>query len=63
MDLITIRSLVTLFLLILFVVLFFQLFSKKNKQYYENASNIIFDDGDDRSQQITAKHTKVKNHE
>lgn len=60
MDINLIRSLVTLALFILFVILIFQVFSKKNKHHYEDAGNLVFDDGDERSNQVNQKQTKVK---
>jgi cytochrome c oxidase cbb3-type subunit 4 len=64
LDINSIRSLVTLALFILFVVLIYQVFSKKNKRHYEDAANIVFDDGDERSVDINKQNTnKGGNHE
>jgi cytochrome c oxidase cbb3-type subunit IV len=64
MDINSIRSLVTLALFVLFVVLIYQVFSKKNKSHYEDAANIVFDDGDERSVQINKqKINKGESHE
>ncbi len=67
MDITLIRSLVTLALFILFIVLIYQVFNKKNKNHYEDAAKIVFDDGDERSiiinQEQNQKTKKVKNHE
>jgi len=59
-DINLIRSLVTLALFLLFIVLIWQVFSKKNKRHYEDASKLVFDDGDERSQEITPNKSKVK---
>lgn len=61
MDITFVRSLSTLLLFVLFVILFYKIYSKKSKQYYEDAGNLIFDDGDERSNKI--EKTKVENHE
>lgn len=60
MDINLIRSLTTLALFILFIILIYQVFSKKNKLHYKNAANLVFDDGDERSVQINQESTKVK---
>jgi len=62
-DINIIRSLITLALFILFIFLIYQVFSKKNKSHYEDAANLVFEDGDERSEQINPKQTKVKNHD
>ncbi|TQV87498.1 cbb3-type cytochrome oxidase subunit 3 [Aliikangiella coralliicola] len=63
MDINLIRSLITLALFVLFIVLIYQVFSKKNKRHYEDAANLVFNDGDERSEQINQDKTKVKNHD
>ena len=63
MDITLIRSLVTLALFILFIVLIYQVFNKKNKNHYEDAAKVVFDDGDERSVIINQKQAKVKKHE
>jgi len=62
-DINLVRSLITLALFVLFVLLIYRVFSGKNKQHYENAANLVFDDGDERSEQIIQEQTKVKNHD
>ncbi len=62
-DINLIRSLITLALFILFVILIIQVFSKKNKRHYEDVAKTVFDDGDERSVQINQKQTKVKDHD
>ena len=63
MDINLIRSLITLALFLLFLVLIWQVFSKKNKRHYEDASKLVFDDGDERSQEINQNESKVKDHD
>lgn len=52
MDITLIRSLVTFLLFVFFIILIYQVFSKKNKKHYEDAGNLLFDDGDERSNVI-----------
>ncbi|MCW8878934.1 MAG: cbb3-type cytochrome c oxidase subunit 3 [Kangiellaceae bacterium] len=63
MDINLVRGLITLALFVLFMVLIYQVFSKKNKRRYEDAANLVFDDGDERSQDVNQNETKVKDHE
>lgn len=63
MDINLIRSLTTLALFILFVLLIFRVYNKKSKQHYDDAANLPFADGDERSQQINEVKTKVEGHE
>ncbi len=63
MDLNLIRSLVTLALFALFVILILQVFSKKNKRHFDNAGKALFDDGDERSVEIKQVNTGVNNNE
>lgn len=56
MDINIIRSLVTFFLFIFFIVMIYQVFSRKNKKHYEDAGNLLFDDGDERSTTIGQKN-------
>gem|GEM_PF-832578 len=63
MDINLVRSLITLALFVLFVVLIFRVYSKKNKHHFEDAGNLPFEDGDERSEQINQEKIKVKNHE
>lgn len=63
MDINLIRSLVTLALFVLFVVLIYQLFSKKNKGHFDEAANLILNDGDERSELVNPNNTKVQDHE
>jgi cytochrome c oxidase cbb3-type subunit IV len=63
MDLNLIRSLTTLALFILFLLLIFKVFGKKNKHQYDDAANLPFADGDERSEKINQEHIKVKDHE
>ena len=63
MDINLVRSLITLALFVLFLVLIFQVFRKKNKRHYEDAANLVFDDGDERSRDVNQNETKVKDHE
>nr|WP_256435584.1 cbb3-type cytochrome c oxidase subunit 3 [Aliikangiella sp. G2MR2-5] len=50
---------ITLALFVLFIILIYQVFSKKNKRHYEDAANIVFEDGDERSEQVTPDKSKV----
>ncbi|WP_210247257.1 cbb3-type cytochrome oxidase subunit 3 [Aliikangiella marina] len=61
-DLNLIRSLTTLALFILFIVLIYKVYSKKGKKYFEDAANLPFEDGDERSEKVN-QESKVKNND
>ncbi|MET1253854.1 cbb3-type cytochrome oxidase subunit 3 [Aliikangiella maris] len=63
MDINLIRSLITLALFILFIVLIYQVYSKKNKRRYEDAANLVFKDGDERSNKLNQAESKVEDHD
>lgn len=62
-DINWIRSLVTLALFVLFIALIALVFSKKNKHRYEDAANLVFKDGDERSDKINPTQNKVNKHD
>lgn len=52
MDLNLLRSLTTLVLFVLFIILIYKVYNKKGKRYFEEAANLPFEDGDERSEEI-----------
>ena len=62
MDLNLIRILVTVALFVIFLVLVYLLFGRRDKKIYEDAANLPFV-GDDTSDIIESKNIKGENHE
>lgn len=63
MDINVIRTVTTLALFVFFIILIVLVYNRKGKKYYDEAANLPFDDGDERSQQINEVKTKVEDHE
>lgn len=62
MDLNLIRILVTVALFVIFLVLIYLLYGRRDKKIYEEAANLPFV-GDDTSDIIESKKIKGENHE
>lgn len=63
MDLITLRSIITIILFILFMLLVWFVYGRKNKKHYEKIGNSLLHLGDERSDKIKSVNTQVKNDE